>query len=103
MIKHIVLFKFLPGTTDAQIDTLAHELEQLPTKIPGIVDYLWGPSVSIEHLEKGYSHGFIMTFTDAGARDAYVPHPIHRELIATYIDPLCEDGLVFDIETPDGK
>lgn len=97
MIKHIVLFKFTSETTPAQIERLAAELAQLPTKIAGITDYLWGPSASIEHLEKGFTHGFIMGFADAAARDAYVPHPIHQALIAEFIDPICEDCLVFDI------
>lgn len=97
MIKHIVLFKFTPDTTPQQVETLANELALLQNKIAGIVDYVWGKSASIEHLEKGFTHGFIMTFADEGARDAYVPHPIHRELIEKYIDPICEDCIVFDI------
>ncbi len=97
MIHHIVLFKFSPSTTPAQIERLASELAQLKGKIPGIVDYVWGPSVSIEHLEKGFTHGFVMTFADTSARDTYVPHPIHRALIAEFIDPICEDCIVFDL------
>lgn len=98
MIHHIVLFQFKPGTTETQIRQLAGALVVLKDKIPGIVKYVWGPSVSIEHLEKGYTHGFIMTLLDAQSRDAYVPHPLHKELIKQYVDPICETGLAFDIE-----
>lgn len=98
VIHHIVLFKFCSETTSEQIDRLAKELEVLKNQIPGIAAYTWGPSVSIENLEKGYSHGFVMTFLDKESRDNYVPHPLHKELIAKWVDPICSDGLVFDIE-----
>lgn len=98
MIHHIVLFQFKPGTTDGQIQELADALVVLKDKMSGIVNFVWGPSVSIEHLEKGYTYGFILTFLDAASRDAYVPHPLHKELIGKYVDPICDTGLVFDIE-----
>ncbi|KKR31558.1 MAG: Stress responsive alpha-beta barrel domain protein [Candidatus Gottesmanbacteria bacterium GW2011_GWC2_39_8] len=98
MIHHIVLFKFYPGTTDEQINTLAKELEILKEKIPGVVKYVWGPSVSIENFGKGYTHGFIMTFDSPKARDNYVPHSLHKELVQKYVDPICDLGLVFDLE-----
>ncbi len=99
MIHHIVLFRFTPGTEDAQISRLASELEILRSKIPGIISYCWGPSISIENLEKGYTHGFIMTFNNKEDRDNYVPHHLHKELINKWVNPICEEGLVFDIET----
>ncbi len=101
MIHHIVLFKFYPQTKPEQIEELSRALLVLKEQIPGIVHYVWGPSVSIEPYGKGYTHGFIMTFRDETSRDNYVPHPLHRELIAKYVDPICEDGIVFDLYEPD--
>lgn len=98
MVHHVVLFQFKPGATEAQIQDLADALVALKDKMPGVAKYVWGPSVSIERLEKGYTHGFILTFTDTASRDAYVPHPLHKELIKKYVDPICNTGLVFDIE-----
>ena len=98
MIHHIVLFKFNPGVSNDQIEFLQGELEILKDTIPGIIKYIWGPSISNENLEKGYTHGFIMTFKDVESRDAYIPHPLHKELVAKFVDPICDDGLVFDIE-----
>jgi len=98
MVHHVVLFKFYENTTPKQIDDLAKALESLSHKIPGIKHYIWGPSISIEHLEKGYTHGFIMTFKDKTIRDNYVPHPLHKELVKKYVDPICDLGIAFDIE-----
>lgn len=101
MIHHIVFFKFNKGTTKKQIDNLAKALEEVKDKIPGIVKYVWGPSASVENLEKGYTHGFIMTFRDKKSRDNYLPHPAHKEVVSKYVDPICDNGLVFDIEEND--
>jgi hypothetical protein len=97
MIHHIVLFKFYENTPEEKITQLAEALEVLAKQIPGITHYVWGPSVSIEHLEKGYTHGFIMTFETAQIRDTYVPHPLHKALVQKYVDPICDKGIAFDI------
>ncbi len=98
MIHHIVLFKFYENTDPEKIQQLANALEALAKKIPGITRYIWGPSVSNEHLEKGYTHGFIMTFESKQNRDNYVPHPLHKELVVKFVDPICDKGIAFDIE-----
>jgi hypothetical protein len=38
-----------------------------------------------------------MTFTDSGARDAYLPHPEH-ERVKALLMPAVESLLVFDFE-----
>lgn len=98
MIHHIVLFKFNANATPKKIDELAKALATLKDKISGIISYVWGPSISNEHLEKGYTHAFIMTFDTPQHRDAYVPHPIHKALVKQYVDPICDDGIVVDLE-----
>ncbi len=98
MVKHIVLFKFKPTSCTKDILRLAQSLEKLEGKIPGILDYVWGSSVSPERKEKGYTHGFIMTFESKKLRDEYLTHPAHLECVAKYVVPIYEDILVFDIE-----
>ncbi len=97
-VQHVVLFKFKSGTLDQKIRELFEELAALKDKIPGILYFAWGPNASPEGLNKGYTHGFIMTFESAEARDRYLPHPEHervKDLIFEHLD----DVLVFDIET----
>ncbi|OGG29806.1 hypothetical protein A2973_00340 [Candidatus Gottesmanbacteria bacterium RIFCSPLOWO2_01_FULL_49_10] len=98
MIHHVVLFKFNANATPEKIDEMAKVLVDLKDKIPGIIKYVWGPSVSIEPYGKGYTHAFIMTFDTKEHRDAYVPHPLHKELVKKYVDPICDDGLVVDLK-----
>ncbi len=98
MIHHIVLFKFNANATPEKIDALVKALTTLKNQIPGIIHYVWGASVSIEPYGKGYTHAFIMTFDSAGHRDAYVSHPLHKALVKQYVDPICDDGIVVDLE-----
>jgi hypothetical protein len=35
--------------------------------------------MSPEKLDKGFNHVYLLTFQDAAARDAYLPHPDHKK------------------------
>lgn len=96
-VKHIALIKFKQGTSDEQIDQLFDQILDLTENVAGIEDYVAGPNSSPEGLNQGMTHGFIMTFSDAAARDAYLPHPEH-ERVKEAILPLAETVLVFDFE-----
>jgi hypothetical protein len=97
-MKHIVLLKFKADVTSAQIEKVFKDLAGLQDKIEGILDFMGGPYSSGEGLNQGYTHGFIMTFTDAAARDAYLPHPDH-EVVKQSILPLVDGVCAFDFET----
>lgn len=96
-VKHIGLIKFKEGTSEEQISNLFDQILDLTENIAGIEDYVSGPNSSTEGLNQGLTHGFIMTFTDAAARDAYLPHPEHQR-VSDVIKPLAESIVVFDFE-----
>lgn len=96
-IKHMVILKFKPEVPKAVIDDLFGDLAGLQAKIPGILDFSGGPYSSHEGLNDGYTHGFVMTFTDAAARDAYLPHPDH-ETVKSAIIPNIDSVIAFDFE-----
>lgn len=77
-VRHVVVFKYKAGTTDAQIRQVTTALAALKDKIPGIVSFEHGVNHSPENLNKGFTHVYFITFTDAKARDAYLPHPEHQ-------------------------
>lgn len=78
-VKHIVVFKYKPGTTDAQIAEVTKAFRALKGKIPGIVSFENGVNNSPEKLDKGFTHIYLVTFDNAAARDAYLPHPEHKK------------------------
>src|SRR6185503_6973162 len=77
-VKHVAFLKFKEGTSQDEIDRIFAELMDISENIPGIEDYVSGPNNSPEGLNDGYTHAFVMTFSDANARDAYLPHPDHE-------------------------
>lgn len=78
-MRHIVIFKYKPTATDAQIEKVTQAFGELKNKIPGIVDFEHGINDSPENKNIGFTHVYLMTFEDAAARDAYLPHPEHKK------------------------
>ncbi len=95
-IYHLVLVKF-PATKAHRMADLVVALEKLRKLVPGFVSCTGGPYASPEGLNQGYTHGFVMTFTDAGARDTYLTHPEHDKLKAAFLPDL-EGVVAFDFE-----
>lgn len=93
VMRHVVMFKFKPGTTDDQIKKITTALGDLEDKIPGIVSFEHGVNDSDENSSKGFTHVYLFTFEDAAARDNYLPHPEHQK----FVDMLGETGVVEDV------
>jgi hypothetical protein len=87
-----VLLRFSAKTPARTVDEIFAGLDGLRRKIPGVLDFSGGAYKSNEGLNKGFTHGFVMTFADAAARDAYLTHPEH-EAIKQKVLPLLEGGL----------
>jgi hypothetical protein len=98
-VKHIVLLKFTGDTTDEQIGGFFKDLAGLQDTIGGLEEFIGGPYESHEGLNQGFTHGFIMTFSDAAARDAYLPHPDH-EVVKNRILPHVDQIVAFDFVAP---
>jgi Stress responsive A/B Barrel Domain len=96
-VQHMVVVKFRPGVPEATIAGLFAELGELRQVIPGIEHFAWGPYSSPEGLNGGFTHGFLMTFRDAAARDGYLPHPEH-ERVKQLVLPHVEGVVAFDFE-----
>ena len=67
----------------------------LPQRIEAIVGFEHGVDVSVENKQKGFTHGFVVTFRDEKGRDIYLPHPAHQEFVKL-VGPRVADVLVFD-------
>lgn len=96
-VKHIALFKFRPEVTPAEIQSLFDDILDMTEEITGLEDYVAGENSSPEGLNQGYTHAFVMTFSDAAARDAYLAHPAH-DRVKFKIIALIEGGAVVDFE-----
>jgi uncharacterized protein (UPF0303 family) len=95
-VDHVVLFRWKPGTDPALTRRAAEKLAALPERIPGILRFAAGIQNSREELGRDMDFGFVMTFTGKAARDAYLNHPAHVEVVETDLRPILEEVLVFD-------
>ena len=92
---HVVSFKFKPTATSAQIKEVEDAFRALKKKIPQIVSYEWGTNVSPEKHDKGFTHGFILSFKSAADRDVYLGHPDHKKF-GELVGPVLADVFVID-------
>jgi len=99
-VKHYGVFQFKPEVSPAQIATCFREMAGMVGKIPGLLDFAFGPYQSDEGLNDGFTHGFIMTFSSPKARDEYLPHPEH-ERVKDIVVPCLARVIVFDFNMPE--
>lgn len=100
-VKHVVLVKFKKETSPERIKEIFGMLGNLRGQIQGLMDYAGGARSGSEGLDRGYTHGFVMTFRDAACRDMYLPDPAHKRVVDALL-PELEGGvngvLAFDWE-----
>jgi hypothetical protein len=94
-LLHVVSFKFKPEASKGQIDDVVAAFRDLKKKIPVIQDFSWGTNVSPEKHDKGFTHGFILSFKSEKDRDAYLVHPDHKAF-GKALGPILADVFVLD-------
>ena len=101
IVRHVVLFKFKEDAPEGKIREIETAFAALEDKIDEVADLEWGTDTSPEGLAQGFTHCFFVTFSSAADRDAYLPHPAHKEFV-DLLRPYLEEALVLDY-TPAGK
>ena len=101
MIRHIVLTKFKPETSEQTITGIYVGLSALAAKLPGAGGFTGGRSQSPEQIERGYMHGFVIDFDSWGALENYADNEEHKalggQLVANAVGGI--DGiLVLDLD-----
>jgi hypothetical protein len=78
-VRHVVVFKFKPEATAAQIQQVTDAFRRLATTVPGIIGFEDGVNNSPENKNQGFTHVYTVTFESEAARNAYLPHAEHRK------------------------
>ena len=99
-LRHIVLCDFVDAISSEKHAELVHEFSELKHRIPGVRQFEWGPNVSPEGLDDGFTDWFTLTFDSAGARDIYLTHPAHLAFVEL-LKPWLGRVLVFDYVAQD--
>ena len=98
LLRHVVMFKFKDGTSEADIKKVEDAFRALPSKIKEIKGFEWGTNNSPENLNQGFTHCFFLTFESEEGRAAYLPHPAHKEF-GGILGPHLDKVLVVDYWT----
>ena len=94
-LLHVVAFKFKASASKQQIQEVVDAFRALPKKIPAIQSFNWGKNVSPEKHDKGFTHGFNLSFMSEQDRDDYLVHPEHKAF-GKLVGPVLEDVFVID-------
>jgi hypothetical protein len=94
-LLHVVAFKFKSTASKEQIEQVIAAFRELPHKIPAIQTFEWGTNVSPEKHDKGFTHGFILSFKGDKERDEYLVHPEHKAF-GKRLGPILDDVFVID-------
>ena len=96
-VTRVALFRFNEGTRPAEVQFVLDSVRKLTTTFPGIEHFAVGRGASSESGNDGFTHGSVMTFTDAHARDAYLKDPDHLRVQGEVV-PFVARAVIFDFE-----
>jgi hypothetical protein len=96
MIRHVVVFSWLPEATGEQKQHAAAEIATLPQLMEGLVSYEFGADA---HLAQGNADfAIVADFADASAYAAYRDHPAHIDVITRAVRPITSQRLAVQFE-----
>lgn len=96
MIKHIVLFRFLPSSVnEAGMREIKKQLEELPAIIPQLKEIKVG--ININPSEKWHL-SLEATVENRHDLDTYASHPAHQSIVKSLIAPIKEDRACVDYQ-----
>ncbi|KAG6017856.1 hypothetical protein E4U41_004114 [Claviceps citrina] len=109
-LTHIVLLGFKPDAAPEAITQCCQQLLSLKqtclhatTQKPYIVSLKGGKDMSIEGLQNGFTHAFVVEFASVADRDYYVKEDTaHRGFVEKWIataDSIASKALVVDFGT----
>jgi hypothetical protein len=96
MFRHVVVFRFTPQTTQEQQEELARQLRTLPGAIEQIKAYHVGLDAGMN--PGNYQFAVVADFDNVEDYLVYRDHPVHRDLIGKYVQPVVADRAAVQYE-----
>jgi hypothetical protein len=87
--RHVVLFRWKPGTGEAELAALEAALRALPAAVPEIRAYRFGRDAG--RVAGNFDFAIVADFADRDAWRRYVDHPAHVKLVAEHVRPLAAE------------
>jgi quinol monooxygenase YgiN len=89
MYHHVVTFRFKPEVEDAQVHRLARDLRAFASALPGLVSYACGTDLGLRQNNDDFAIAAVFDTEDA--LNAYLGHPDHQAIVATYVPTMVLD------------
>jgi hypothetical protein len=94
VIQHIVLLKWKPDTTDAQVDGAFDRAQELVKQIDNVERVTLGRNRASD--DHGFTHAIIVKLSD-DALESYLEHPVRRRYLAETLRPLEQERIELDL------
>jgi hypothetical protein len=95
VIQHIVLLKWKPGTTEAQINQAFDEAQELVRQIDSVERVTLGRNRAED--DHGFTHALIVRLSDDEALGSYLGHPVRQRYLDETLSPIEQERIEIDI------
>ena len=94
-LRHVVLFTFKATSSANSVDSVVKAFNHLYGTVPQVKKMEWGLNMSPEHLDQGFTHCFVLTFSNEKDLASYQLHPAHKAF-QTILKPHMDKVFVVD-------
>ena len=96
MVTHMVIFKWIDGTSPELVAQLAGALDRLAADLGDLVDLRHGADLRFRDGNGDY--GVVATFADRAGWDAYQADPRHKALVRDFVIPIQASRLTLQFQ-----
>lgn len=94
-LRHLVLFTFKATSSKEEVSNIVKQFASLYGKVPQVKKFEWGLNISPEHLDQGFTHCFMLTFSAEKDLADYQLNPAHKQF-QSVLKPLMDKVFVVD-------
>jgi hypothetical protein len=97
-VRHVVVFRWRPEVTDADVATVDAALDALPAQIPSLRGYHHGADLALG--EGRWDYGIVAECDDVDGWRAYEQHPAHQQVVTEVLRPRIAERAAVQIGPP---
>ncbi len=93
----MALFRWKDGTTEEHRQQISAGLAELPSLIPELRDYKFGPDAGL--VESSWDFAVVAEFDDVDGWRSYREHPAHQRVVTEHIGPAAAERASVQFES----
>lgn len=92
---HVAVFTWREGTTPEEVARVEAELARMPSVVPALRAYHFGPNLG---LRPGTADFSVVAVIEQAELGSYLDHPEHRRVVREVISPLLASRTAVQVE-----